>query len=361
MGGRVGLKGTDGEAILKKAVSLGAKSQSQERTIEALKALDVQKTSIKIMTCRMSMGEYAAKECGFEPEVLKIGADTYSTAEDTKTAAREMLASDVDLLLFSGGDGTARDILDAVGDSVVVLGIPAGVKVYSAVYASHPLSAGELAAAFIRGEAKTINEAEVMDIDEEDYRKGILSARLYGYLKIPFQRRFLQRVKAGSPASERYSQQAIAADIVENLSDDHFYIVGPGTTTRSILEKMGLEKSLLGVDLTHQKNLIGKDLNERELLEAIESKKVKLIITPLGGQGFLLGRGNQQVSPEVLDHVGKENIIIAATERKINALHGQPLLVDTGDKDLDNRLSGFYRVITGYKQSIVYKVSYGAK
>jgi predicted polyphosphate/ATP-dependent NAD kinase len=361
MGGRVGLKGTDGAAILEKAMSLGGRSLAQERTVDALKTLEAFKGSIKIITCKKRMGEEAARECGFDPEVLKIGSDNNTTAEDTKRAAKEMRDLNVDLLLFTGGDGTARDILDAVGDSLVVLGIPAGVKVHSAVYASHPLSAGELTAAFLKGEAKVVNEAEVMDIDEEDYRKGILSARLYGYLRIPFQRRFLQRVKAGSPASERYSQQAIAAEIVENLSDDHCYIIGPGTTTRTILEKMGLDKSLLGVDLIYKKKLIGKDLNERDLLEAIEDKKAKLIITPIGGQGFLLGRGNQQVSPNVLDHVGKGNIVIAATEGKINALHGQPLLVDTGDKDLDLKLTGYYKVITGYRQSVIYKVTYGAK
>jgi predicted polyphosphate/ATP-dependent NAD kinase len=357
MGGRVGLKGTDGVDILERAVSLGARSQSHDRTIEALKTLKALKDTVKIITCQNAMGEDAAVECGFEPEVLKIGSASKTTAEDTRRAAGKMSDSGVDLLLFTGGDGTARDILDAIGESLVVLGIPAGVKVHSAVYASHPLAAGELAAAYLRGQAKVINEAEVMDIDEEGYRKGVLSAKLYGFLKVPFQRRYLQRVKAGSPASELYSQQAIAADIVENLSDEYFYIIGPGTTTRSILEKIGLECSLLGVDLIHKKELIGKDLNEKELLDAVKGKKTKLIITPIGGQGFLLGRGNQQVSPDVLDHIGKDNIIIAATEGKINALHGQPLLIDTGDNDLDRRLSGYYKVITGYQKSIVYKVS----
>ncbi len=294
----------------------------------------------------------------FSPDIIGTITGTATTASDTRKAAKEMLDLKVDLLLFAGGDGTARDIYTAVGDSMVVLGIPAGVKIHSAVYACNPVRAGELALLFLQGKAKNILEAEVMDIDEEDYRKGRLRAKLYGYLKIPFERRYLQRVKAGSPVSEQYSQEAIAHDVTENMSDEFYYIVGPGTTTRSIMEKLNLSDTLLGIDVIHKKKLVGKDLNEADLLEKINGKKTKLIITPIGGQGYLFGRGNQQISPEVIKQVGKDNIIIVATKHKINSLYGRPLLVDTGDKAVDSLLNDYFKVITGYREAIIYKATY---
>ncbi|NIM58115.1 MAG: ATP-NAD kinase [Candidatus Aminicenantes bacterium] len=357
MGGRVGLKGTDGIDILEKAIKLGAKPQSQNRTIEALKELEPLKGEIKLITYHDKMGEEAANSCCFSPDVIGAITGQTTTASDTKRAAKEMLDSGVDLLLFAGGDGTARDIYNAVGDSMTVLGIPAGVKIHSAVYACNPKRAGELALLFLEEKAKNILEAEVMDIDEEDYRKGRLRAKLYGYLKIPFERRYLQRVKAGSPVSEQYSQEAIAHEITENMSDEYYYIVGPGTTTRAIMKKLNLEDTLLGIDLIHKKKLVGNDLNEEDLLKEIKGEKTKLIITPIGGQGYLFGRGNQQLSPEVIKHVGKDNIIIVATKHKINSLLGRPLLVDTGDGATDQLLNDYFRVITGYREAIIYKVT----
>jgi len=358
MGGRVGLKGTDGLDILEKAVKLGARPQSQNRTIEALKKLKPLKNNLELITYPDKMGEEAANRCGFSPDIIGTLTGTTTTASDTKKAAKEMLDLRVDLLLFAGGDGTARDIYSAVGDSMVVLGIPAGVKIHSAVYACNPTRAGELALLFLEGKAKNMLEAEVMDIDEEDYRKGRLRAKLYGYLKIPFERRYLQRVKAGSPVSEQYSQEAIAHDIAENMSDEFHYIVGPGTTTRAIMEKLNLKDTLLGIDLIHEKKLVGKDLNEADLLKEIKGKKTKLIITPIGGQGYLFGRGNQQISPEVIKNVGKDNIIIVATKHKINSLYGRPLLVDTGDGATDRLLNDYFKVITGYREAIIYKATY---
>jgi predicted polyphosphate/ATP-dependent NAD kinase len=360
MGGRVGLKGTDGLKILEKARKLGAKPVAETRTIEALKKLDFLKDSIELITYPHHMGEKAAVEYGFFPDVIGSIPDIQTAAKDTQDAAKDMRDKGVDLLLFAGGDGTARDIYNAVGESMVVLGIPAGVKIHSAVYACNPARAGELAALYLQGKAKIIQEAEVMDIDEDDYRKGRLSAKLFGYLRIPFERRYVQRMKAGSGATERYCQEAIAFSVVEDMSAEYFYIIGPGTTTRAVMERLNLDNSLLGIDLVYKKRLVGKDLNESELLEKIKGKKAKLIITPIGGQGcqgYLLGRGNQQISPEIIQQVGKDNIIIIATKHKINSLHGRPLLVDTGDRAADELLEDYFKVITGYREVIVYKVT----
>lgn len=358
MGGRVGLKGTDGLEILEKAKSLGAKPVAEERTKKALGKLKCLRDKIELITCARQMGEEAARQSGFWPKVLKIGEVPLTTASDTKKAAKDMLSLKVDLLLFAGGDGTARDIYKAVGNSLVVLGIPAGVKIHSAVFAYNPAAAGELAGLYLEERTSETVEAEVMDTDEEMFRQQILSARLYGYLRIPHKKRYLQRVKSASSTSEKYSQEAIAFEITENLSDEFYYIIGPGTTTRAIMDKLNLDNSLLGIDLIYKKKLTGRDLNEPQLLEKIKGKKAKLIITPIGGQGYLLGRGNQQLSPEIIRQMGKENIIIVATKQKINSLYGQPLLVDTGDEEIDRKLSGYYMIITGYRESIVYKVSY---
>lgn len=358
MGGRVGLKGTDGLGILKKAKRLGAKPEAQNRAKEALSRLLSFKDYIDLITCPVDMGERAAKKAGFSPKVIGQLKGPLTTASDTKRAAENMRELRVDLLLFAGGDGTARDIYSAIDQSLVVLGIPAGVKIHSAVFATNPSMAGELAALFLEGKVRRIAEAEVMDLDEEAYRQGRLSARLYGYLKMPFKKRCVQNLKAGSPASERYHQEAIAAQVVEDMSDEFYYIIGPGTTTRSIMEALKLDHTLLGVDLVYRRELIAKDVNERGLLKRIGGEKAKLIITPIGGQGYLLGRGNQQISPAVIKLVGKNNILIVSTQQKINALNGRPLLVDTGDSKIDEYLNRYYRIATGYRESIIYKVSF---
>lgn len=355
MGGRVGLKGTDGLNILEKAIRLGAKPWAQQRAQEAIDNLVSLKGTIGVVTYPHEMGEDVVIKCGFSPKVVG-SLSIPTTASDTKRAAQDMLDLDVDLLLFAGGDGTARDIYSVIKDSLVVLGIPAGVKIHSAVYACNPVRAGELAALYLEGKVRKVVEAEVMDIDENSFRKGVLSSKLYGYLRIPFEERYTQRLKAGSSITEQYNQEAIAAEVIENMADTFVYIIGPGSTTGVIMEKLNLDYSLLGVDLVHRKRLIGKDLSESELLKMIRGEKPKLIVTPIGGQGYILGRGNQQISPEVINHVGKDNITIVATKHKIHSLHGRPLLVDTGDRALDQHLHGYYRIITGYRESIVYKV-----
>ncbi len=357
MGGRVGLKGTDGENILDKAVKLGARPQSESRTREALGILSKTVSDIMLLVYSGKMGEKAAGECGFSPEIIGSPSGQNTTSEDTKAAAEAMLKAKADLLLFAGGDGTARDIYSAVGSELIVIGIPTGVKIHSAVFAQNPRSAGELASLYVQGGIQNVREAEVMDIDEEEFRRGHLSAKLYGYLKIPWERKLLQRLKAGSAVSEQYVHEAIAHEVVGNLEDECNYILGPGTTTRAVLEKLNLEGTLLGVDLVKNKKLVGKDLNEVQLLEKIRGQKTKLIVTPVGGQGYLFGRGNQQISPGVLEIVGKSNILIISSKHKLNALKGRPLLIDTGDKETDMALCDNYRIITGFNEAVIYRVS----
>jgi len=354
IGGRVGLKGSDGVEIQKKALELGAVPQSLNRAVQALERVTLIKDDLKIITYPTKMGEDAAKKCGFAPIVIGSIKKDETTAEDTMNAAKEMLRLDVDLLLFAGGDGTAKDIYTAIGEEIVVLGIPAGVKVHSAVFAVSSRSAGDLAVLYFQKRCG-IREAEVMDVDEEALRQGIVSAKLYGYLRIPFEKRLIQGVKTPSSGGD---MEAIACEVVDRMKGDHLYVIGPGTTTRAIASKLGLNKTLVGVDVVSKGKLVSIDVNEVQLLKHLRKRNAKIIITPIGGQGYIFGRGNQQISPEVIKKVGKNNIIVVATPQKINSLRGRPFLVDTGDRAVDKMLSGYIKVITGYNEEIVYKTSY---
>ena len=359
MGGRVGLKGSDGVEILRRARELGARSESPQRTVHALHLLLKLQNQIKIFTYPGEMGEDACRQAGFSPTVIGSIDGGQTTPEDTVRAARDMAAQGVDLMLFAGGDGTARDIYRAVGEAVPALGIPAGVKIHSAVYAVTPRGAGEVALMFLEGRLMTIREAEVMDIDEDAFRAGAVKAKLYGYLQVPEENRFVQSVKAGSVLSEKEALQGIASDVVGLMTDsDRYFIIGPGTTTRRIMEALGLKNTLLGVDVVHREEVVASDVSENQLLELLQGKKSKIILTIIGGQGHLFGRGNQQLSPRIIREVGRENIVVVATKEKLTALTGKPLLVDTGDEALNEALSGYIRVTTGYADYVMYPVGF---
>ncbi len=361
IGGRVGLKGSDGADILRKAIELGAKQEAPHRAQLALARLAAVRDRVEIVTCPGEMGADEARASGFEPHLIEgIGASDgteVTTAEDTENAARAMAAMDVDLLLFAGGDGTARNIYNAVGIKRAVLGIPAGVKIHSAVYANTPAQAGDLAALYLGGGRVRLREVEVMDIDEEAFRANRLSARLYGYLTIPFKRELVQSAKAGSPAGDLAVMHGIAAEIVNAMQPERVYVIGPGTTTRAVMDALSLENTLLGVDVVRGSKLLASDANEARLVSLTEEAPANIVVTAIGGQGHIFGRGNQQISPRVIRQVGRENILVAAAGSKLISLEGRPLLVDTGDEELDCELSGYVKVITGLNERIVYRVA----
>lgn len=359
LGGRVGLKGSDGLEIQQKARELGAVSEAQNRASEALRSLKKFACDLeKLVTYPGEMGENVAVRCGFSPIIIGDIIRGETTAADTRSAAREMLTMGVDLILFAGGDGTARDICDAVGVTVPAIGIPAGVKIHSAVFGINPTSTGELVAKFLKGEIHVLREAEVMDIDELAIRQGFVSSRLFGYLMVPYQKRFVQARKSPNPVSEQAVLQAIALDVIDHMDED-YYIVGPGTTTRPILTNLGFSKTLIGVDVVCNRKLVIADANETSLLELLEINPAKVVVTPIGGQGFIFGRGNQQISPKVLRRIGLDNIIVISAPKKILALGGRPLLVDTGDYEIDKTLSRHMKIVTGYGERIVYPIASG--
>ncbi len=357
IGGRVGLHGSDGPEIQQRALALGARPEANNRTVEALARVRVIRDDLEIVTYPAEMGETAARDSGFIPSVTGSIQAGVTTARDTRDAAEAMLNLNVDLMLFAGGDGTARDVYDAIGDRLAVLGIPAGVKIHSAVFAVNARSAGELALLYLRGNSSRTREAEVIDVAEESFRQGVISTRLYGYLRIPFEPRLIQGAKEPSRASERESLAGIAAEVIAQMSEDNLYIIGPGTTTRAITSKLGLNKTLVGVDVVYKGKTMVADANEKELIRLLEEHRAKIIITPIGGQGYLFGRGNQQISPSVIRMVGRDNVVVIATPDKIHSLRGRPLLVDTGDEQVDKMLNGYIRVVTGYRELVVYKVS----
>jgi predicted polyphosphate/ATP-dependent NAD kinase len=369
IGGRVGLKGSDGREIVARALALGAVREAPGRAQLALARLASLRDSIELVTCPGEMGADEARTCGFEPVLIeslaqRAAADSHvpeTTAEDTIAAARAMADRGVDLLLFAGGDGTARNILDAIGDRVPVLGIPAGVKIHSAVYATSPAAAGDLSAHFLDAHASAtrLRECEVMDIDEEAFRAGRVSADLYGYLRVPFERALLQSAKMGSVAGDASTLAGIAADVVNDMRPGALYIFGPGTTTRAVLERLGLTKTLLGVDVVCDDRLAATDATERELLDLLAGDappEAHIVVTVIGGQGHIFGRGNQQISPAVIRACGAANISVVATQTKLLSLQGRPLLCDTGDPELDAQLSGYAKVITGSGERTMYRV-----
>jgi predicted polyphosphate/ATP-dependent NAD kinase len=348
MGGAVGLKGTDGKAILTQAIALGAKPVGTRRAETFLTELHSFKGNLKLIVGAGSMGQNPAEKCGFAFKIFGENKKE-TTSDDTLTIAKGMVAAGVELLVFCGGDGTTRDILKAVDMKVPALGVPTGVKMHSTIFAISPQAAARVAVGFLWG-GLPLREAEVMDVNEEAFRQGQLSAELFGFLLSPFEPHLIQGNKMASPMTENEveNQAAIAVYVIEEMKQDMLYIVGPGTTTRTIGDLLEQKKTLLGVDLLENKQIISRDIGEKQILQAIKGKAARIIVTPIGGQGFIFGRGNQQISSKVIRQVGLDNVVVVATKSKLDRL--QSLRVDTGDTVLDSefRARGT-RVIIDYK------------
>ncbi len=369
MGGRVGLKGTDG--VLAEALVRGATEVSGERSLEALRSF-VKKVKtedissfeslekIEWYTCKGKMGQDILENAG----ILELNNNTINiiyepvdlnktTAKDTKQACQIMENYGIELILFCGGDGTARDIFLVIGDRLPILGIPSGVKMHSGVFATHANVVGELIFDFISGKLD-IADGEILDLDEESYRAGDWNVRLFGIAKTPHEPSFIQRGKhIVESASEDEVKDEIAEYIKEEMEEnlDTMFILGSGSTVQAVLEKIDINGTLLGIDAVYQGKLIGKDLNEKQILDLLgKYPKVRLILSPIGAQGFILGRGNLQLSPQVIRKIGLDNIDILSTPTKLNEI--EFLCVDTNDIELDSEFTrkGWVRVVIGYRQ-----------
>jgi predicted polyphosphate/ATP-dependent NAD kinase len=341
MGGSVALKGTDGEAY-GQALKRGAVPIARDRAMRALSRIG---GDVKFLTASGEMGAAVLSDLGIKREVV-YNVEDQTGAEDTRKACAAFLERNVDLIIFCGGDGTARDVLDVIGENVPVVGIPSGVKMHSAAFANTPEEAGDAIMSLLEGAPTRL--AEVMDVDEEAFRSGELKAHLYGYLRVP-ETSSMQPPKGSVYGTSDDEQKAVIADhVVESMEPGTLYVLGPGTTTKAIADRLGQPKTLLGVDIYLDGRLVQVDVTEKDLLGSVQGRKVRLILTPIGRQGFVLGRGNQQISPKVVQEIGTENIQIIATTAKLREI--SCLRSDSGNVDLDRKMGGYQRVLVGYSQ-----------
>ena len=358
MGGKAGLKGTDGAEVLAQAISLGAKRESASRTEQVLLPLARLNRRFSIMTCSGEMGEDTCKKLGITPKLIIEVTIGNTTRSDTIKAVHKLVESRVALILFSGGDGTACDILTALPQEIPILGIPAGVKMHSAVFGTSPSAVATLVSRIIKkGSAQfPVRSAEIMDLDEDLRRHDEIRTKLMGYATIPSDRFLMQNPKSYAITDDELSIAGISEYLVEHLDSTATYIVGPGRTTQKFLERIGVSGTLLGIDILRGEELIGRDVNHRQLEELSDDNSLYIITGIIGGQGFLFGRGNQQITPLVIRRVQKQNILVIASPEKISSLERQRLLIDTGDKNLDSELTGYIKVRANKYQAFILKV-----
>lgn len=365
IGGSVALKGSDGSEIVQQALARGAKPLAGERALTALREL-ADSLDSPVQTAGGSMGQDVLEQAGIACEVAYQSAtgDQTTTADDTRAAVQALLGTGIDMLIFAGGDGTARDVLNALteagAETLPVVGIPAGCKIHSAVYAVTPLQAGELLKQIAEGHPMSLRAVEVMDLDEDAFRAGVVKASCYGYLQVPVDDTRMQVIKQGGIDNEAMALQDIASDVVENMQDDVLYLIGSGSTTAAIMDELGLENTLLGIDIVMNRELIASDVDASAMLQRLQKSPAKLVVTTIGGQGHVFGRGNQQFSPDVIRKVIEQNqadnIMVVASNEKLRTLEGRPMIVDTGDTELDAELAGLVQVTTGYEQRTLYKL-----
>ncbi|MFF2274730.1 ATP-NAD kinase family protein [Agromyces sp. NPDC058126] len=402
VGGPAGLAGSDGADVQVEAAVRGSHPRAAERARLALEvvATTADDTRQPVLTAAGPMGEDAVRAAGLEPHVVyRPGGDgprasaSETTAADTTAAVRALVAAGATLVLFAGGDGTARDVAAGLGATppvpsvgtpvrraaepatppgvsaagaderhgvVAALGIPAGVKMYSPAFAVSPRAAGALAAAWVEasgpGGALPVQEREVLDIDEAAMRRARVEPRLYGTMPVPYRAGRTQSRKAATPASEHAAVVAAARGAARAMRPGVRYLLGPGGTMAELARELGVAKTPLGVDVVLDGRLVLAGASERDLVDEISRGPAKAVVSVIGGQGFLLGRGNQQLSPRVLRLLDDDPLVVVAPEQKLIDLGGRPLLVDTGDPRVDARLAGFARVITGSGASSFYPV-----
>ena len=361
MGGKVGLKGTDG--VINQAIKLGAKPVAYIKANETINEFilnNSKKDDIKWFSCKGKMGGEVLSNSGLRNiEIVYSPSKEKTSSDDTKNACKIFLEKNVDLILFCGGDGTARDVFNVVNNKIPILGIPSGVKMHSAVFGVNTVAAGKMLNEFVN-KRLTVGDAEIMDLDEEKYRKGEWNIKLFGIAKGIVEPTYIQ---VGKSTFESISDNEIKDELYEHILDEIekenniLFLFGSGGTIDFIAEKIRIKNTLLGIDAVYNKKTIGSDLNEQAILNLLKKyQKVKLILSPIGAQGFILGRGNLQLSPKVIKKIGIDNIIVISTPSK---LASTPVIrVDTGDKKLDEMFAEkeFIMVVIGYRLSRVVKI-----
>ncbi len=355
LGGSVGLKGTDGPDTVARALQLGAVAHAGERTHRAMTIMSNRAHGTVIKTGPDELGADWLKGLNFQVETIKL-SDRSHTARDTRELVSAML--DIDLIVFAGGDGTARDVASRLGQKQAMLGIPCGVKMHSGVFAVSPEAAGALLGDMAVHPNRVLwdDHTEVMDIDEAALRAGRLAPKLYDHARTPLSRNRIQASKGGPRRDWGVALVGAASEIAENMDPETLYIIGPGTSAGAVAKALGIESSILGIDAVLGGELVASDANSDELEAAARGRSVQIILGVTGRQGFLLGRGNQQIGPELIKRAGRDGLIVIATEDKLAALARPRLWIDTDDPELDKNLAGFLRVKTARGREMVMRV-----
>ncbi|WP_236175410.1 ATP-NAD kinase family protein [Pseudomonas pseudonitroreducens] len=357
IGGPTALKGSDG--VVELALARGAQPRAAERTRVALEHLLPVRERLEFLTFPGVMGADLLASMGFGHRLVGVLEKQQSTAADTRHAVQALQEAGAALILFAGGDGTARDVAEVAREGQPVLGIPAGVKIHSGVYAISPRAAGELARRLVDGGLVRLIQGEVRDLDEAALREGRVAARWYAELTVPEEGHFMQHVKQAGMETEELVLADLAAWLEDSWENDVRYVFGPGSTLHGLAADLHLDTTLLGVDVIENGEVIARDVTEAQLFELVDGHPAFLLVTAIGGQGHILGRGNQQISPRVLRAIGIERLRVIATKRKLGTLEGRPLLVDSGDAELDASFPAAVRVWAGYKEELLYPLGWG--
>ena len=357
MGGFVGLKGTDGPETVAEARRIGARPTACERTKRALMVLSSRNADCDFVAPAGEMGGCILRELGIEHEAFPLADEP--SARATQSAADECRRRNADVIVFGGGDGTARDLAQVVGLNTPLMGIPCGVKMHSGVFAVTPEAAGSLLADIARPDAgiPEFREAEIMDADEASIQEGRLSARLFGYAMAPIQRLRIQSPKSSPRISDEAMLDALGEEVASEFQRGVLYLIGPGTTAKTTMKALGLESALLGVDAVRDGRLVAADMSGPEGLELLKAGPAHIVGGVTGGQGFIFGRGNQQISPNAIRRCWPDKTTILASAEKLMRLPSGALLADTGDPNLDAELQGYKAVRTGPRRSMMMRIA----
>lgn len=360
IGGPSALKGSDDLQTLRIASERGVQAKANHRVREMLHALAENLSNINVITASGAMGEDVCKDCSVNAIEVVYRSPEHTAASDTQAAACAIINAHVDLLVFAGGDGTARDVFTAIGSEHTVLGLPSGVKMHSAVFAVTPKAVASVIDSMMNHRLVAARTAEVRDIDEIAFANGQVKTRYFGEMLIPDDQLLVQAVKCSGLLDDEIMLDELSAFVTEIMDEDTLYILGSGGTLKHLKTNLGIENpTLLGVDLWFQGKAIEHDAYEQQIFELIQGyDKVKIFLSVIGGQGIVLGRGNQQISPRIIEKAGIDAIQFLSTQTKLLALNGRALSVDSGSDELNKRLAGFHKIICGYEDYVLYEIVY---
>ena len=368
IGGAVGLQGSDGEVVQRAARERDGKPRGEERLSIFLQALRTRLGGDfgRLAWCTWGgvMGAQILSSNGVIAQVAGEPA-AQTSAQDTQLAVKTLGARYVDLLIFVGGDGTARDVLTAADEQTCVLGLPAGVKMHSGVFAISPSAAADVVAGLAQGSLVGRIPREVRDYvpaakDATNAKHQAVATKRYGELWVPEAAGYLQQMKVGGKEDEGLVVQEIVSFFLDHpeIYSGKALVMGPGSTCLAIKQALGLNGALLGCDVLLPTGEAMENATSADLLNLASQHTLHVLVSFTRHQGFLLGRGNQQLSAEVLHALSwKQDATVLGSRTKLATLDQRPMLVDTGDARLDQQLSGLVSVLTGYDDFLLYRVS----